>query len=286
MNIEYIFLAGFGIMLASLLGVLFVAKQDKATVSKNLPYFISFSAGVFLFTTGYLILESYHIFENVFIVLGLVVAGYTIASLVVFLVPRMHHHHADEHCDGHTAKGKNVLIGDAIHNIADGLILVPAFMISPILGFGTAISLFVHEALQEVSEFFVLKEAGFSTKKALFYNFAVSSTILIGIVIGLFFSETVFIQGVLLALSAGFFAYIISHDLVPHKRIANRSKDLVIHMGILVLGVLLIGLVNVAFGDEHTHAVHDKDEHAEDMHAEEDHSEEDYDEHHEEDHDH
>lgn len=271
MNIEYMFLAGFVIMLASFLGVLFVAKQDKATVSKNLPYFISFSAGVFLFTTGYLILEAFHIFENLWVVLGLVVSGYVIASLVVYLVPRMHHHHTEDTCEhSHNAKGKNVLIGDAIHNIADGLILVPAFMVSPILGFGTALSLFVHEALQEVSEFFVLKDAGYSTKKALLYNFAVSSTILVGIGLGLLLSETLFIQGILLALSAGFFAYIISHDLVPHKNEVGSASKLALHAGILVLGVVLLGLVNVTFGHEHTHNDHDDELHM-DEHHEDDH---------------
>jgi len=249
----YVFLAGFGIMCASLLSIFFISKQSEEFVTHNMPYLISFSAGVFLFTTGIMITEAYHIFENILYVLAGVLVGYTFANVLVYIMPRIHHHH-DECCEGHEAKGRNVLIADGLHNVADGLILVPAFIISPLLGFGTAISLFIHEALQGVSEFFVLKRSGYSTIRALLYNFLVSSTILVGIAIGLFTVNTVFLQGILLSLAAGLFAYIIFHDLLPHKHHPDASRHTwVTHILIILCGVLLLGVVNYFLAESHNH---------------------------------
>lgn len=257
------FIAAFGIMIASLVGVVFVAGRPQESITKHLPYFISFSAGVFLFTAGFMTIESYHIFENIWYTLGGVVGGYLLATLATRLLPKLHHHH-DECCDGHEADGKNVLVGDALHNIADGLILVPAFMVSPLLGFGTAFSLFFHEALQEISEFLVLKKAGYSTKKALLYNFGVSATILIGVVIGFIIADTVFLQGILLSLSAGFFLYIISHDLIPHQHLSSHGLSGILkHIGLIVIGVLLVAGVNTLVGAEHTHDHEHDDTHEE-----------------------
>ena len=254
MNITILYLLSSGllIVLASLAGVLFVAKKQEAFVSKNLPYLISFSAGVFLFTAGFMTLESYHLFENIWYVLTGVISGYLLAVLLVKALPQMHHHHKDDECNTHTS-GRNVLIGDAIHNVADGLILVPAFLVSPLLGIGTAFALFVHEFLQEVSEFFVLKQAGYSTKRALTLNVLVSLAIFIGIGIGLLISETILLQAILLSLSAGFFAYIISHDLFPHEKVTNDKSQAPLHILLLIAGVMLIGGVNYATAGYHSH---------------------------------
>jgi zinc transporter ZupT len=49
------------------------------------------------------------------------------------------------------------------------------------------------------------------------FNFLTSSTIFIGIVISLYINDTENIQGVILAISSGFFANIVFSDLLPHK---------------------------------------------------------------------
>ena len=251
----YVILSGFLIMLASLLGVLLTSKKAEGKIKENLPYLISFSAGVFLFTSFFLIFESFEIFNSIWKVTGLVLTGYLAALFASYMFPRFHHHHNDDNCcDEHKHGGKNILLADSIHNIADGLILVPAFLVSPALGFGTAFSIFIHESLQEISEYFVLRKSGFSVKKALLYNFIVSSTILLGIAIGFLISETVILQGILLSLSAGFFLYIISHDFLPKR---DHSKDLksecVKHTSLIIVGVVLIGVINYLVSDGHSH---------------------------------
>lgn len=267
-------------MLCSLIGVIFISKKNEVSIRKNLPYLISFSAGVFLFTSGFMTYEAYHIFESGLLVGILVLLGYIAATIISKVYPKMHHHHIDECCDTHKNGGTSILFADAFHNIADGLVIVATFAISPILGFGTAISIFIHEALQEISEFFVLKKAGFSTKKALIYNFATSSTILIGVALGFAISDSTQIQGGLLALSAGLFFYIITHDLIPHTKTDDDKPRIILkRIGFLILGLLLIAGINSATSghnhdhggvhDDHEYEIHDEHDQHEDEHSDE-----------------
>lgn len=240
----YIVCTALLIMSASLVGVFTINSLLGEKIQKNLPHLISFSAGVFLFTAVFMMIESMHILENIFYVGALVVMGYLGAIAINKILPHFHHHHDDD-CAGHI-QGKRVLIGDSIHNIADGLILVPAFLVSPWLGVGTALSIFVHELLQELSEFFVLRNAGYSVKKALFYNLLTSSTIFIGIGVSLFLSKTDSLEAILLSISAGFFLQLVFSDLLPHKPHASK-KELGTHILLIIIGLLLIGLINTLF---------------------------------------
>ena len=79
---------------------------------------------------------------------------------------------------------RRLLLTDGIHNAADGIFLAASYAVSPALALVAGVSIFVHEALQEISEFFVLKDAGYSTKGALVVNFLTSSTIIIGAIGG------------------------------------------------------------------------------------------------------
>ncbi len=267
-----LFIVGLVISLASLIGVLFVSFLKEEQLSKVLPSFISFSAGTFLFTTGFMLLESFHTLGNYFYVAGLALLGYAIAFLLS-KAAKIHYHHNEEDCGGHPSSGRTVLIGDALHNIADGFILVPAFMISPILGIGTALSIFIHEALQEISEFFVLKHAGYSTKKALILNFLVSLSIFIGIGIGLLVLNTQSIQGVLLALASGFFMFVLFQDLLPHQHGSIKARDGLWHILLMIIGIALLFAVQNIFAHSHEHG-DSEDEHHIHIEHQEEHSDE------------
>jgi zinc and cadmium transporter len=95
-----------------------------------MPYLISFSAGIFLLTSVHMIIESYELITNYYFTFILFLLGYFLPIFLSKIIPNFHHHH-DDSCHKHSASGKKVLIGDSIHNITDGLILVPAFLISP-----------------------------------------------------------------------------------------------------------------------------------------------------------
>ena len=72
------------------------------------------------------------------------------------------------------------LVGDAIHNFIDGLILAASYVTSIELGFTTTIAIAAHEIPQEIGDFGVLLYAGLSKYKALFYNFLSALSAVLG----------------------------------------------------------------------------------------------------------
>jgi zinc transporter ZupT len=63
-----------------------------------------------------------------------------------------------------------VILGDSIHNFCDGIIIAAAFLADTRLGVVTSLAIIAHEIPQEVGDYIVLLNAGFSRAKALFYN--------------------------------------------------------------------------------------------------------------------
>lgn len=248
-------IAALSIMAASLSGVLFVGRLGQRLLAERLPYLVTFSAGVFLVTSGALVLEVYEIYQGaVSIGIGLVAVGYVFAWLLERLLPETHHH--DVGCaHGHGKGARKLIVGDAVHNVGDGILLVPAFLASPALGLSVTVSIFVHEVLQEISEFFVLKQAGYSTKRALAVNFITSSTILIGVLLSYWAILAHELEGVLLAVSAGFFLHVVIHDLLPRPKTYETVREFMLHVVVLLIGLALMTGITAVFGESHGHGV-------------------------------
>jgi zinc transporter ZupT len=242
------------VMLLSLVGVLFAAGAARRFLEDRLPYLISFSAGVFLVTAGGLALEVLELARSWVWGAVLIAAGYVVAWAIHYLLPETHHHH-DPHChEGHGKSARKLLIGDALHNVADGIILVPAFLVSPVLGGAVTLSIVIHETLQEVAEFFVLRRAGYTTKQALLLNFATASTVFIGVGLAYLALVTTDLEIILLAFSAGFFFHVVVHDLWPQQRHRQAvSGSHVIHGLLLAVGIALMLAIGLLIKDAHVH---------------------------------
>ncbi len=265
MDIEVI-VAAFGVMLASLTGVIFIQKSAQGFLESKLSYLVSFSAGVFLITAGGLALEVFELTSSLVSGVGLIAVGYVLAWALHALLPETHHHHDGSCANPHGAAARKLIIGDSIHNVADGVILVVAFSTSPALGIAATVSIVIHEAIQEVSEFFVLRQAGYSVKKALAINFAVSGTIFIGVLLGYFALVSTELEVALLAVSAGFFLHVVIHDLLPKRAGYDSEGNFLQHILLVVVGALVMGMVANALGEGHVHGEASPD------HAEEEHS--------------
>jgi zinc transporter ZupT len=268
--------AGLLVMLVSLTGVLFTHKVAARFLEEKLSYLVSFSAGVFLVTAGALALEVFELADTALMAVLLIAVGYVLAWGLEYLMPETHQHH-DPECDHdheHASKqsARKLIVGDAVHNVADGIMIVPAFLVSPALGIAVTASILIHEALQEISEFFVLRRAGYSTKRALTVNFLVSSTIFIGIGLSYIAVVSHDLEVMLLAISAGFFLHVVLHDLIPKPHHHADSAGFVKHLVVLVVGLALMSLVAFVIKGEHVHGDgehHDHEEvHHEDMHHE------------------
>jgi len=133
------------------------------------------------------------------------------------------------------------LLGDAVHNFIDGLLIAGSYLASLPVGIATTLAVIFHEIPQEIGDFGVLIYGGFSRSKALLFNFLSALTAIIGALV--FLSLSPYIENYaiyLLPFAAGEFIYIAGSDLVPelHKE-TNPSKS------ILELIALIFGLVTL-----------------------------------------
>lgn len=210
-----IFTAAGVIALASLVGVISTQSFLKSFFLKNARYLVSFATGVFLILIYSLFTEIFEVKEILYPILA-IGAGFLFFTGLTTLLSKAHHHHGKiDHHNHDKIDARRMLLGDALHNMGDGLLLVPIFMANGTLGFAAVLGMLLHEMVQEIAEFFILKEAGLSTPMALFLNFLTSLTIFIGVAIGLFVSNIEGVALLLLAFTTGGFLNIILRDFIP-----------------------------------------------------------------------
>lgn len=168
------------------------------------------------------------------------------ASYLLEMVIGWRHCHvptSDDH--PHTFAYVN-LIGDAVHNFIDGLIIGGSYMVSVPLGLSTTLAVILHEIPQEIGDFGVLLYAGFTTRKALLFNLASALTAVLGAVVALYLGDMVEgLTGFLLPFAAGNFIYIAGSDLVPELRDEKKVLAGLSQLGLMLLGVALMYLVKV-----------------------------------------
>jgi zinc and cadmium transporter len=243
-----VILASFVVMLASLVGVISIWSKLGQIIQKNLHFLVSFSAGVFLLIAYELGHETIEHAENGYGWLWILVGALGLWLIFKFLPSFHHHHDNDSSSEAHTHSGidaRKIMISDGIHNIGDGILLAASFAVSASLGWMATLSVFIHEIIQEISEFFVLKEAGYSTRKALKLNFLVSGTILIGS-IGAYFLLDNFeaFEAPLLGISAGTFLIVVLQDLIPHSIKNSSKKHILKHLVWFALGLVVMYFVS------------------------------------------
>ena len=237
------------IMLASLVGIFSIWYRVGLVIERNLSLLISFSAGVFIVIAYQLGVETVEHSGTLGLGLIWITSGALAFWLLFKFLPLSHHHHDEMH-DAHRHSridARRIMTSDALHNMGDGLLLAASFAVSSSFGVLTVLSVFVHELVQEVSEFFVLRQAGYSTKQTLILNFAISASILLGVLGGFFLLESFEIFEVpLLGLASGAFLVVVFHDLIPHSVRASKQKNLYRkHLLWFLIGVVLMFLLNI-----------------------------------------
>ena len=240
----YIIIAAAVIALTSFSGALLTAKVFRNNLYKNQALLVSFAAGVFIIAGGGVVLEALELAGSVEVILYFFGAVIVLHALSI-IWPEHHYHHEGDHChDCRPRQGtaRRVLIGDSVHNIVDGMLLVPAFFVGVEFGLFTVFAIWLHEIVQEVSEFIILKNSGYSTRKALRLNALSALTIFIGVGVALVATELVHdLEGPLLAIAGGSFLYIALKDLIPHSvRHGHAHKKYQAHILAFLIGLVLM----------------------------------------------
>ena len=163
-----------------------------------------------------------------------------------------HHHHEHGH-DAHEARrgGVPILVGDAFHNFADGVVIAGAFLVDVNLGIVATLAVMAHEIPHEIGDFMILLNAGFTRKRAFLFNVVSGMSAVVGGVIGYFVLEAM--QSLLpyaLIIAASSFIYIALSDLLPEMmRRSSLAKSLP-EVGLVLVGVVIAA---VATGALHGH---------------------------------
>jgi len=149
-------------------------------------------------------------------------------------------------CDVHASAGPLILIGDGIHNITDGVIIAGAFLHSLPLGIATGLAVISHEIPQELGDFAILLESGYSRPRALLYNLVSSLTTLPGGLLGYYIlSQSMSMVPYFLLVGAASFLYIALVDLTPYLHRRFGMADSLLQLGLIIAGIATIWLLHL-----------------------------------------
>lgn len=221
---------------------------------KLIPNLVSYAVGALL--TGALVgllPEALHHFEEInvghhlpWMVLLIGILGFFVLEKVV----RVHHCHNNS-CKSHGSESASmILIGDAMHNFVDGVLIAASFSVSIEVGIIATASIFIHEVAQEIGDFGILLHSGYSRKKAFLANLFSSLTALVGALLGFWWIDSVEpALPYIMMVAAASFIYIALADLSPELHKTTTFKHSVKQLCLVLLGVGTILLISLL----HTH---------------------------------
>ena len=233
----------FGSLLSLTLAYLF----SKLKMVNYADYFVSFAVGTLL---GAAFLEiiphAYELSRDLHQISLIVLIGILVFFILEKLLVWRHCH--GSHCENHSPvvnhdvkKGSILIIGDCFHNFIDGILISSAFIVDINLGLITALAIIVHEIPQEISNFSILINSGYSLSRTLVMNIVTGCAMILGAILAYFvLNDLEFLIPMILAFAASSMIYVAISDLIPslHKKV--EIKQTLQQTFSIFLGVLII----------------------------------------------
>jgi zinc and cadmium transporter len=212
-------LAALAVALISLIGA-FTLWIKPARLRVIVPVLVSLAVGVLLGDAFlHLIPEAVGSIGSVFQVCLYVLAGMVLFFAVEKVVRWQHRHDVFDPAatsGGGSAMARMNLVGDAIHNFIDGVLIAGSFSVDPVVGITTTLALIAHEIPQEIGDVGALIHGGFAPRRAVFLNFLCALTVIAGVVFTLLIAQAAnSVMPYLLPVAAGGFIYIAAADFIP-----------------------------------------------------------------------
>jgi zinc and cadmium transporter len=210
-------------------------------------YFVSFAVGTLL---GAAFLEiiphAYELSRDLHKISLIVLIGILGFFILEKLLVWRHCH--GSHCENHSPvvnhdvkKGSILIIGDCFHNFIDGILIASAFIVDINLGLITALAIIVHEIPQEISNFSILINSGYSLSRTLLMNIITGFAMIIGAILAYYvLNDLEFLIPIILAFAASSMIYVAISDLIPslHKKVEIKQtfqQTFSIFLGVLII---------------------------------------------------
>ena len=228
--------------------------QRETMLRRMLPGLSAFGAGaVFAAAVGHIIPESLETGQSVPVVAGCVIGGYALFWAIERLLA--HHDHAHAHgvalgapsahdtdsseaaCvhlhptpAGSPSHGANralvpmTFMGDAVHNLVDGMLIAAGFMTGTSVGLLTLMAVALHELPRELGTFGLFVHGGIRPMRAVVYNLLTAVVAMAGAAVTLLVGTKVTaLAAYLLPVAAGTYLYIAG--TVGRAALHDRHRD-------------------------------------------------------------
>ncbi|MRW83587.1 ZIP family metal transporter [Pseudoduganella sp. FT26W] len=237
--------------LAGVVSITAAAVFSFTLLSKVVERMVSLSVGIMLSTSLLHALpeafESTASARSLFAtLLGGLLAFFLLEKLAILRHSHHHEHDGHHHHHGHDKHeagkaGWMILVGDGMHNFTDGILIAAAFLANPELGLVTGLAIIAHEIPQEIGDFIVLLNAGFSRTRAYVYNLLCSLLAIAGGLLGYYTLDRAssLIPYVLVFASSGFI-YIAVSDLMPQMQRRATMRETVPQVLLIAAGVAIV----------------------------------------------
>lgn len=225
-------------------GLLLIWRADFARTIVN--YLFAFGAGAFIGISFLdLLPEAIKMVEEPHAIFVATLAGFAaFFALERLMMKHLHRGLAHEHHEHSESLPWMAVVADTAHNFLDGVVIALAYIANPLLGLPTALAIAAHEVPQEIGEFSILLDQGWSKTKIITANIVSALSTFLGM--GLAYLALPFWESslpYLLGIVSGIFMYIAASQLIPeiHHRAGHREAYRV--LAAFLCGVLIIGYV-------------------------------------------
>lgn len=250
MPIFFALVSVIAVSLVSLVGLMTIS-MNEMRVRRLATFFVSFAVGALLGDAFiHLIPETFSTAQDAPLRASLLI----LAGVIIFFIVEkllLHRHgvlHEQYHGREDVRRPELVainLLGDAIHNFIDGIMIGASYLVGPELGLSTTIAVLLHEIPQELGDFSILVHSGLPVRKAVLLNLASASVAILGTTVSLIaaaFAHS-FVVASLIPITAGGFVYLAAADLIPELQHDRSVRALGVQTGLISAGIAVMGLL-------------------------------------------
>lgn len=232
--------------IGGLAGGLLLLVVDSTRAHRMSRMLIGFASGALLGVAFLdLLPETMEQFTEPHIALRYVLFGIIGFFLIERILAATHQHQDDfEHEDDGSAMLQRAvplaIIGDAVHNFLDGIVVAAAFLIDVPVGIATAISVLLHELPHEIADFTIMLRSGMTRKKVLWINLSSALIAPLGTIIAISLANIVeSVEAPLVAIAAGNLIYLALSNLVPHLHHERNHRAAFVQVLLMLVGMSL-----------------------------------------------